>query len=80
MKPNLKFRILEFIIAGLLIDLVENMVTVKFATHEPITWQVVGVAFLVVIPFAIITELVIDHPKFWERTTAIWRKIFPPRN
>jgi hypothetical protein len=79
MKPNTKFRILEFIIAGLVLDLIENIVTVKFATHERITWNIVLVAFVVVIPFAIITEIVIDHPKFWERASRAWRKIFPTK-
>ncbi len=79
MKHSTKFRILEFIIAGLLLDLIENIVTVKFATHEQITWKIVSVAFVVVIPFAVITEIVIDHPKFWERATAIWYKIFPSK-
>lgn len=76
MKLNVKLRILEFIVAGLLLDLIENIVTVKFATHERITWQIVWVAFLVVIPFAVVTELIIDHPRFRERVANLYRKIF----
>ncbi len=76
MKLNTKFRILEFIIAGLILDLIENVITVKLTTGERITKEVVFVAFLVVIPFAIITEIIIDHPKFWENAHRIYRKIF----
>ncbi len=76
MKLNTKFRILEFIIAGLLLDLIENIITVKVTTGEAITKEVVFVAFLVVIPFAIITELIIDHPKFWENVRNFYNKIF----
>lgn len=69
-KSNKKFltpiRIIEFIIAGLIIDLVENIITLRL-TGEIITWRVVGIAFLVVVPFAILTELIIDHPDFWKR-------------
>jgi len=66
MKYLNKFRVLEFIIAGLVIDLIENIITIKLTSDEPITWNTVLIALIVVIPFAIITELVIDHPQFWK--------------
>lgn len=69
-----KFRILEFIIAGLVIDLVENIITIKVASNEVITWNTVLIALMVVIPFAIITELIIDHPTFWHRLNAAFKK------
>lgn len=62
-----KFRVLEFIIAGLIVDLIENIVTLKLTTGEAITWNIVGIALIVIIPFAILTELVIDHPLFWKK-------------
>ncbi|MBY0328697.1 hypothetical protein K2Q02_01225 [Patescibacteria group bacterium] len=67
MKYLNKFRVLEFIIAGLVIDLTENIITIKLTSDEPITWTTVLIALLVVIPFAILTELVIDHPLFWKK-------------
>lgn len=76
MKTNIKFRILEFVIAGLLIDTVENIISIKLSTGAPITSEVFLIAFLVVIPFSILTEVIIDHPKFWERCANLIRKFF----
>lgn len=42
------------------IDLLENMLIIKFATKEVITWQTVKIAFMVIFPFAILMELVFD--------------------
>lgn len=67
MHFNVKVRILEFIIAGILVDLVENAVVLKVTTGQLLTLEQIGVAILVIIPFAILTEVVIDHPRFWHR-------------
>jgi hypothetical protein len=53
-------RSLEYFIIGMTIDLFENMLVIKFATNEVITWQTVKIAFLVVLPFAILMEVVFD--------------------
>ena len=70
-KFNTKLRILEFVIAGLVLDLTENIISIKLATDAELNWQVFLIAFLVVIPFAIITELIIDHPEFWNRVLRL---------
>jgi hypothetical protein len=67
MHFNTKIRILEFIVAGILLDLVENLVVFKTATGRLLAWSEIGVALLVVVPFAILSELIIDHPRFWHR-------------
>lgn len=67
MKTSTKVRILEFIIAGLVLDLIENIITIKLTTGAMITFEVLIVALVVVVPFAILTELIIDHPSFWGR-------------
>jgi hypothetical protein len=67
MHINTKLRILEFIVAGIILDLVENFVIVRAATGRTLVLAELGVAVLIIIPFAIITELVIDHPRFWHR-------------
>jgi hypothetical protein len=67
MHFNTKIRILEFIVAGILLDLVENMIVFKAAAGRVLVWEEIGVAVLVVIPFAVLSELVIDHPRFWHR-------------
>jgi hypothetical protein len=65
MKFNTKVRILEFVLAGIIIDLLENAVTIKLTTGATMTFDMVLIALVVVIPFSIVTELIIDHPKFW---------------
>lgn len=67
MHFNTKIRILEFIVAGILLDLVENAIVMRVTTGESMALTEMGVAMLVIIPFAIVTELVIDHPRFWHR-------------
>ena len=53
-------RSLEYFVIGMIVDLSENMLVIKFATDEVITWQTVKIAFIVVLPFAILMELVFD--------------------
>ena len=53
-------RSLEYFIIGMTVDLFENMLVIKLATDEAITWETVKIAFLVVLPFAILMELVFD--------------------
>ncbi|MBN2306668.1 hypothetical protein JXD20_01670 [Candidatus Peregrinibacteria bacterium] len=54
---------LEFLIFGVAMGLVEDLVALKLATGEPITWRVVWIVTLVAIPFAAIGELVVDRMK-----------------
>ena len=53
-------RSLEYFVIGMVVDLSENILVIKFATKEVITWQTVKIAFLVVLPFAVLMELVFD--------------------
>lgn len=73
-RLNFKLRILEFIVAGLILDLVENIISIKLTTNTEITFEVFWVALMVVVPFAIITELIIDHPNFWHKVLSLKRK------
>lgn len=62
MKLNHRIEVfLEFLIFGLIFGIAEDLIAVKFATNEPITWAIVGIVFLVALPFAIIGELVVDR-------------------
>ena len=64
---NIWLRILEFIVAGVLLDLVENMIVFKVSAGRTLELAEVGVAVLVIIPFAVVSEFIIDHPRFWHR-------------
>lgn len=64
---NTKLRILEFVVAGILLDLIENIISIKLTTGATLKPKVFLVTLLVVVPFAVVTELIIDHPRFWGR-------------
>jgi hypothetical protein len=53
----------EFLIFGVAMGLVEDLIAFRLASGEPITWRVVWVVTLVAIPFAAIGELVVDRMK-----------------
>ena len=78
MKMNWKrFEVFtEFLIFGLLVGIVEDLIAIWFVTREPITWNVFGIVFLVAIPFAFIGEILIDRIDF----VKIWSRIFDSKN
>lgn len=60
-------RFLEFFIIGITLGLFEDLLAIKLATGEPITGRVILIAFIVALPFAIFSELIVDKPKFWKK-------------
>lgn len=52
---------LEFLIFGVIMGVVEDLIAVTLSTGEPITWKIIGIIVLVSIPFAIIGELIVDR-------------------
>jgi len=52
---------LEFLVFGVIMGIVEDLIAIKFATSEPITWKVVLIVTLVTIPFAAVGELIVDR-------------------
>ena len=70
-RLNTKIRILEFVVAGIILDLTENIISIKLTTQTELSLQVFIVALMVVIPFAIVTELIIDHPNFWNKVLSL---------
>lgn len=56
--------IFEFLVFGIVIGVVEDIVAVKLTTGEPITWEIVGIVILIAIPFAIIGEIFADNIDF----------------
>lgn len=59
---------LGFLIFGVLLGFIENLIVINLATGQTLTSQVILVSFFVVIPFAIIGELVIDKITFFPKT------------
>ena len=62
----------EFLIFGIIIGMIEDLLVVKLATGAPITLRIVGIIIAIAIPFAILGELVVDKVDFVE----IFRKLF----
>lgn len=68
MRLNKKvIRFLEFAIIGVVMGTIEDSIAVYFVTGEKVTFDTVWIIVLVALPFAFISEYVVDHPKFWEK-------------
>lgn len=55
---------LEFLIFGIVIGVVEDILAVFITTGEPITFRIVGLVIMIAIPFAIIGEIFADNVDF----------------
>lgn len=67
MTRTKKLRLLEFLVIGVAMGLVEDLIVVTLATGERLSWHIVWVVLVVAVPFAFISEIVVDSPKFWEK-------------
>lgn len=43
---------------------IEDLIAIFLVTNEPIDFRVFGIALFVALPFAIFSELIVDHDKF----------------
>ena len=59
-------RIIEFLIIGVLFGLIEDLIAVRAVSDVMVTPRVIFIILAVAIPFAIVSELIVDHPRFWE--------------
>lgn len=57
-------RFLEFFIVGLVLGVAEDLLAIFLVTNEPIDFRVFWIAFFVALPFAIFSELIVDHDRF----------------
>lgn len=62
-----RLRLLEFLLVGLVMGITEDLLAIAFATDATIDFKVIWVVIIVSIPFALISELVVDHPRFWQK-------------
>ncbi|MFH1823580.1 MAG: hypothetical protein ABH817_02605 [archaeon] len=53
-------RLLEFFIIGVVMGIAEDLIAV-FASTGVFSWKIVWIVALVAIPFAVISELIVDH-------------------
>lgn len=66
-KRQRLIRFLEFLVIGVAMGLVEDLLAILLATDAEITPHVIIIVLIVAIPFAALSELVVDHPRFWEK-------------
>ena len=52
---------IEFLVFGVIMGIVEDLIAVTLATGEPLTWKILGIITLVAIPFAAVGELIVDR-------------------
>lgn len=57
-------RFLEFFVIGIVFGVTEDMLAVLIATDAELSFDILVVVFLIAIPFAVFSELVVDHPEF----------------
>lgn len=57
-------RVLEFFIIGIVFGVTEDILAVLIATDAELSIDIVVVVVLIAIPFAILSELIVDHPEF----------------
>lgn len=72
MNPKRIEVIFEFLVFGLVIGIVEDVLAVKLVTGESITWRTIGIIILIAIPFAVIGEIFADKIDF----VKLYKKIF----
>jgi uncharacterized membrane protein len=59
-KRKIVAHLVEFFFVGLVMGIVEDVLAIKLATDAKITPHTFWVAFLVALPFAVISELLVD--------------------
>lgn len=64
MKRGALKRFLEFLVVGLVFGVVEDVIAVLLTTDAEVSVEMIGIIVLVAIPFAALSELVVDHPEF----------------
>lgn len=57
-------RFLEFFIVGVVFGVVEDVIAILLATDAKFEPRILAIAFFVAFPFAVVSELVVDHDKF----------------
>jgi len=59
-------RFAEFTVMGVILGIIEDLVAVKLATGEKITLDIFLIVLGVTLPFAALSELIVDRKDFLE--------------
>ena len=74
-----RLRLIEFLFIGVIMGLGEDVIAVLLATDAKLSWHVVWIVFFVALPFAFISEIVVDHPLFWQRWFTFIKRLGKPK-
>jgi 1,4-dihydroxy-2-naphthoate octaprenyltransferase len=55
-------RLLEFFVIGIVFGIAEDLIAV-YASTGRFSWHILWIVAIVAIPFAVISELIVDHYK-----------------
>lgn len=75
-KHRILHRLLEFFLVGVVMGISEDMLAIVLATNEPITPKIFLIATVVAVPFAIVSELIVDLPVFRNKVRRFLKKIW----
>ena len=53
--------LVELIMFGIVVGIIEDLIAIKLTTGDPITFKVVAIVVAVAIPFAVLGEVVFDR-------------------
>ena len=65
----------EFLVFGIAVGVVEDLIAISVATDAAITWRVFVVVVLVAIPFAFLGEVLVDRVDFIELFKTLKNKL-----
>lgn len=54
----------EFLVFGIIVGTIEDLIAVKLTTGHPLDLKVIGIVVLVSFPFAFLGEIVVDRINF----------------
>jgi len=55
---------LEFLIFGIVMGVIEDLIAITLVTGAQITWKSIFIIILIAIPFAAVGELIVDRIEF----------------
>lgn len=64
MGPQRIARLIEFLVIGIVMGVTEDIIAIAVTTDVEISPEMVAIIVTVALPFAVLSELVVDHPAF----------------
>ncbi|HEX9664353.1 MAG TPA: hypothetical protein VGA49_00875 [Patescibacteria group bacterium] len=71
MKNHKRTRFLEFLLIGVVMGVIEDILAIIVVTDSKITLDAIPIILIIAIPFAFLSEYVVDHPDFWTKLLRI---------